>query len=64
MMSTRPYSMAAFRVTVVPPDHFEWQPPHNRPLRVSASAVFTLNTRDPESSRGMNVAPQTPQGCS
>ena len=55
---------AAFSVTVVPADHFEWQPPHMMPLTVSWSPAFTERIRDPESSIGAKPAPQTPQRCS
>ena len=54
----RPYSLAAFRVTVVPPDHFEWQPPHITDTK-SCFPVPIVNEREPESSAGMNDAPQS-----
>src|SRR3954453_522004 len=54
---------ATCRVTVVPCDHLEWQPPQSRPPSASWSAVRKAKGREPESSAGMNSAPQTPQRC-
>jgi len=48
---------------VLPCDHFEWQPPHITDTK-SCFPVPIVNEREPESSAGMNVAPQTPQSCS
>ena len=49
--------------TVVPCDHFEWQPPHIVDTN-SCLPVAIVNEREPESSAGTKEAPQTPQFCS
>ena len=49
--------------TVAPWVHFEWQPPHMTALK-SCLPVPMVKAREPESSAGMNSAPQTPQGSS
>jgi len=55
---------AVLSVTVVPADHLEWQPPHMMAVTVSSSPLFTDRMREPESSIGAKLAPQTPQRCS
>ena len=49
--------------TVVPCDHFEWQPPHIRKAN-ACGPDLSPNTRDPESSAATNGTPHTPHGCS
>ena len=51
-------------VTVVPCDHFEKHPPHISARSGGCSGLIIEKTRDPESSNGMNDAPQTAHGCS
>ena len=55
---------AARTVSVLPPDHFEWQPPQSSAVAASWPSVWTVRIRDPESSIGANDAPQAPQRCS
>ena len=43
--------------------HFEWQPPQRRNSKACAPDL-TPRTRDPESSTGTKLAPQTPHVCS
>ena len=52
---------AARSVTVVPPAHLEWQPPHIDAVSGSWSATLIVKMRQPESSIGANEAPHTPQ---
>lgn len=57
-------AVVVLSVTVVPCDHFEWQPPQISAENMSWSVGLIVRTREPESSAALKMAPQTLHGSS
>ncbi len=57
-------AVVVLSVTVVPCDHFEWQPPQMSAENMSWFVGLIVRTREPESSAALKMAPQTLHGSS